>query len=203
MLYNPFEDFTALLSEATTKINELYMRLPRDGNSAVHRERVYCYELYHQLRVAWKVSPLASCPLVLNGEVDKSGQSQFEREGLRRIKPDFLIHGPGNMDLNHTAIEVKSASYQKIGLLKDLATLHYLSTMEKGYKRQILLVFGHVNLCRLLPEIEAFRNNSGFNSPLELWCHSQAGRAATLKSSWNLSMPEKTSENLSHEAYSI
>jgi len=185
MQCRPFQDFTQILQAATSQIDELYIRLPRDSLSAVHRERVYCYEFYHQLRVAWNASPLASSPFVLNGEVDKSGQSQFEREGLRRIKPDFLLHGPGNMDLNHTVIEVKSASYQKLGLLKDLITLHRLSTMRQGYKRQILLVFGPCDQTRLVHEIVTFRTNSGFDSPLELWCHPGARSTAFLKSHWN------------------
>jgi hypothetical protein len=181
---DPIRNFTNLILEATRNIDELYMRLPRDGHSTVHRERVYCYELYHQLRTAWNTNPLSSTTLVLNGEVDKLGQSQFEIAGLRGIKPDLLLHGPGSMDENHTVVEVKSASYQRFGLLKDLSTLHKLNKMTQGYKRQILLVFGSTNQPKLIQDIDQMRAKHGFDSPLELWCHAQARACANCVKSW-------------------
>lgn len=63
------EQLTDILEQSTTHIDGLYMRLPVDGGEGQYRERVYCYELYHQMRSRWP-SP---CDYSLNGEVDKRG----------------------------------------------------------------------------------------------------------------------------------
>jgi|GEM_PF-739290 len=184
MHVDPIQTFTSLLQTATKEIKELYLKLPVDGKPSVHRERVYCYELYHQMRLAWTTNALASTDYLLNGEVDKSGHPSFQEEGLRRLKPDFLLHGPGHMSRNHTVIEVKSANYQKFGLHKDLTTLHRLSSMEQGYKRQMLLVFGETDFTKLIQIIEDFRNRNGFATPLELWSHRSPGTSAQREACW-------------------
>jgi hypothetical protein len=48
------EQFLELLTRATARLDDPYFALPIDGQ--VHpefRERVYAYELYHQLRTIW------------------------------------------------------------------------------------------------------------------------------------------------------
>lgn len=64
------DGFDALLGTSTHAVPETYFQLPvagREGPS--YRERVYCYELYHQLRCRWPVDTGYS----LAGEVDKKG----------------------------------------------------------------------------------------------------------------------------------
>jgi hypothetical protein len=63
------EQLTEILRQATAAISNDYFLLPIRGADPVYRERVYCYELYHQMRLRW---PQGS-PCRLNGEVDKSG----------------------------------------------------------------------------------------------------------------------------------
>ena len=47
------KQLTRILEEATASIASAYFRLPIDGGGPVYRERVYCYELYHQMRLRW------------------------------------------------------------------------------------------------------------------------------------------------------
>lgn len=90
-------NFEPLLQEATSKIGYNYFQLPIDGQEdPIYRERVYCYELYHQLRSIWP----KDCEYELSGEVDKSGHPLIRGNNLDRIKPDFLVHVPGDMQGN-------------------------------------------------------------------------------------------------------
>jgi hypothetical protein len=47
------EQFTQILQDATAAIGDEYFLLPIEGADPVNRERVYCYELYHQMRLLW------------------------------------------------------------------------------------------------------------------------------------------------------
>lgn len=99
--------FRSLLSEATEAIGRDYFLLPvanADGGDPIvqYRERVYAYELYHQLRVRWPRDWAYS----LAGEVDKRGHPLI-RNILNNAKPDLLVHIPGRMDANLAAIEIK------------------------------------------------------------------------------------------------
>lgn len=63
------EQLTQILQDATAAIGQEYFLLPVHGADPVYRERVYCYEIYHQMRLRWP----PACIYRLNGEVDKSG----------------------------------------------------------------------------------------------------------------------------------
>jgi len=149
-----------LNAEATANIEDLYFRLPIDGGEAVFRERVYCYELYHQLRLRW----LPQCSFVLNGEVDKRAHPILRQRGVEFAVPDFLVHTPGDMHGNHAIIEVKSAEASSSGIGKDLATLTRFRNVV-GYDRAIYLFYGGIRMERVkriaglvpsLPRIEVW-----------------------------------------------
>ena len=98
-----FEYFIECLIEATGKIESHYFQLPVAGDERpIFRERVYCYELYHQLRCTL----VDDFPYVLDGEVDKAGHPILRTE-LGAKKPDFIVHMPGQMDQNLVVIEVR------------------------------------------------------------------------------------------------
>ncbi len=70
------QDFTCFLryfNAATTAIGNDYMLLPIAGAPLpIYRERVYCYELYHQLRVEMdRNQERVDFPYSLGGEIDK------------------------------------------------------------------------------------------------------------------------------------
>ncbi len=133
-----FDYFLKCLMEAGMKLEQHYFQLPVAGKEEpIFRERVYCYELYHQLR-----SILGDdFPYKLDGEVDKSGHPLI-RQALRSSKPDFIVHIPGVMDKNLVVIEVKPITVKdNIGELEhDLEKLQCFVNDAKYY-RAILLVY--------------------------------------------------------------
>ena len=55
--------FDEAIKEATSKISEDYFKLRVEGGCLKWRERVYCYELYHQLKLSeFLNSNKRSCP---------------------------------------------------------------------------------------------------------------------------------------------
>ncbi|MGA7806063.1 hypothetical protein [Bradyrhizobium sp.] len=112
-------ELTEVLAVATAHIQPEYFYLPVHGGAPVYRERVYCYELYHQMRLRWP----DGCPFKLNGEVDKAGHPILSQLGANYAKPDLLVHGPGDMGMNHAIVEVKSVEARFQGIRKDLKTL--------------------------------------------------------------------------------
>jgi hypothetical protein len=79
------DNFDQIFVEATAELPSEYFYLRMHNAPAMYKERVYCYELYHQLRRRW---PEAT-PLRLNGEVDKARHPDFSQ---RRMIADFLVH---------------------------------------------------------------------------------------------------------------
>src|SRR5256885_2330881 len=128
------EQFTQIFRDATAAIPPEYFLLPIHGGDPVYRERVYCYELYHQMRRLWP----ADSPYRLNGEVDKRAHPYFQDGG--QPKPDLLVHQPGKGE-NHAVIEVKSSRTVARDIDKDLGTLT-LFMRRLGYQRAIYLVYG-------------------------------------------------------------
>ena len=106
------------LRDATGAIEDIYMLLPMAMQEARALERVYTYELYHQLRSRW-VDPYYSW----GGEISKRGHIHFQHPTLRKI-PDLLLHHPGDHAGNLLVIEIKMATtFTRPGLCKDLQTL--------------------------------------------------------------------------------
>ncbi len=133
-----FRHFATCFRKATQNISQVYMHLPIAGSPLpVYRERVYCYELYHQLRLSWDDYGGYS----LGGEVDKTHHPIMRDPGLERAKPDLLVHKPGDMDGNLVVIEVKPVVAKKTGIEKDLRTL--AAFLHHGrYHKAIYLVYG-------------------------------------------------------------
>ncbi|WP_143271608.1 hypothetical protein [Bradyrhizobium mercantei] len=98
------DGLSSLLASATADIGGEYFQLPVHGGGPIYRERVYCYELYHQMRRRWPEDG----PFRLSGEVDKAAHPVLSGLGASYAKPDLLVHGPGDMRRNHAIIEVKS-----------------------------------------------------------------------------------------------
>jgi len=94
-----FQYFMNCLMGVIKNIDAHYFQLPIAGNEEpIYRERVYCYELYHQLRCMLG----NGFPYKLNGEVDKNGHPIIRNAK----KPDFIIHKPGDMEYNLVVIEI-------------------------------------------------------------------------------------------------
>jgi hypothetical protein len=137
-----------LLAVATQHVGAEYYSIPRDGMDGHYRERAYCYELYHQMRLGWPC--LGQQGLLINGELDKSHHVLFKEASIRDAKPDFLVHSPGNREGNHTIIEVKKSDSGEAKWCNDIETIAAFMkkrTPEKylpDYRHGIFLIFGNL-----------------------------------------------------------
>ncbi len=100
---------------------------------SLYRERVYCYELYHQLRHLLG----DRSHYILMGEVDKR---KFPAFSDFSVIPDFIVHVPGIIEDNLVVIEVKTVDNldRVAGDLNKL--VEFKQTMQ--YYQAIILIFG-------------------------------------------------------------
>jgi len=134
-----FHKFLKCLMKAMQNINSHYFQLHFACNAELkYRERVYCYELYHQLRLLLG----DDFPYKLDGELDKKSHICYPNGE----KPDFVVHIPGKMEQNLVVIEVKPVTVKdhikELG--KDFDKLKMFIS-EPKYYRAIMLIYGNVN----------------------------------------------------------
>ena len=135
-----FQQFLKCLMKAIQNIDAHYFQLPVAKNDElIYRERVYCYELNHQLRLLLD----DDFPYKLDGELDKRGHAIIS--GGK--KPDFVIHVPGEMGQNLVVIEVKTVNVKDRirELREDIDKLKMFITSKASYYRAIMLIYGSVN----------------------------------------------------------
>ncbi|HVV55171.1 MAG TPA: hypothetical protein VHC47_07600 [Mucilaginibacter sp.] len=122
-----------------------YMRRNVVGNDIVRTgERIFCYELYHQLRLLMGPMRDQFPHLYLQGELRKHQVPELleamnigELDG--NYMPDFLLHTPGSTDDHPYVIEVKTDRFltypQVTGDLKKVVQF----MCEYNYQRGIFL----------------------------------------------------------------
>lgn len=129
------EDLIAIILRAVTNIDQGYFRLQTTYEpSGIVRERVFCYELYHQIRLLQEHNN----PITLNGEIDKRGHIDFAIED--RVNPDFVFHIPGTHEGNTVVCEVKGALTE--GIVKDFRTLTTFIS-KYNYRCGIFILYNH------------------------------------------------------------
>lgn len=165
-------ELSELLRSATSAVDATYFHLSVDGGDPIFRERVYCYELYHQMRTRWPTH----LRYVLNGELDKRAHPILRNLGVDHVTPDFLVHTPGEMEGNCAIIEVKHSTVLG-GVRKDLETLD-LFMRRVGYKRAIYLLYGREATPEGLARIEAVATEFPVLAPVEVWLHSEVNKPA-------------------------
>ena len=148
-------------SEALTRVGESYFSLETMySQEGIIRERVFCYELYHQLRLIQATQPILQS-LCLHGEIDKSGHPIFRNF---EKNPDFVFHRPGSMESNVCVVEVKGKLVTG-DVNKDLTTLlTFVGRYE--YQFGLFVCFGHEveelrPICIQWPESQEFRHLAG------------------------------------------
>lgn len=162
------------LQKATQNLPKAYFHLPIDGSEdPIYRERVYCYELYHQLRILWP----KNSKFLLGGEVDKAGHPLIRGNDLDNTKPDFLVHTPGKMTGNFAVLEVKPIKSKQEAISKDIETLTNFLT-HAGYKKGFYLFYGNSKSGKGLEIAKSMFPTRNQNSKLELWHHPNAGNPA-------------------------
>ena len=165
------ERFLELLNQATARIPEDYFWLPvAYTDEQFYRERIYCYELYHQIRMLLaEDEDLRSYSLA--GEVDKK-----RHPIIRPYVPDFVLHRPGAME-NLVVMEIKPIHVSVAELRKDIKKLNYFVSPEIGYHCGIQLVYGSNDTA-----IDRFREKIAEtnNDHLRLVWHQHPGKGAVM-----------------------
>lgn len=162
--------FIDRFKESIKKIDKNYFKLPyADMDSEekeVYLERVYCYELYHQLRLS-----LSGCfDYIVNGEVNKSHHDIIESDKM----PDFIVHKTNQMKDNLVIIEVKRlhdinlSENSSSGFIKDMETLN-LFVNEYNYKKGIQLIFGKNESLKMKKVVDKFEYKTPDNDIDLIW----------------------------------
>lgn len=158
---------------ATAGVGPSYFHLNIDGGDPIYRERVYCYELYHQMRLFWP----DHTEFYLNGEIDKAAHPILRNLGANYTKPDLLVHKPGYMEGNYAIIEVKSPKANVHGIQKDLKTLSLFKS-KVYYKRAIYLIYGY-EAADVVKKVVRIAEECQELEEIELWLHQNPGESAT------------------------
>jgi len=98
-------DLLQFIEKALNNVGEMYysiMTATHNGQKQIFRERVFCYELYHQMRCLQITNP-SFFSINIDPEIDKRGHEIIDEN----INPDFIIHERGTMKKNCAVIEVK------------------------------------------------------------------------------------------------
>ncbi len=140
-----------VLKGALSRIEGDYFSVPTAScESKSVRERVFCYELYHQLRSAQEDGSLRISPGVqIHGEIDKRGRKDYQREN-----PDFIFHAPGTNESNILVVEVKGTLDDKDGIEGDFdKLLEFVDNHQ--YQAGAFVLFNHSieNLCQSTREM--------------------------------------------------
>ena len=177
-----FRKFQESLQRATERMEQYYFKIAM-AKSMGHffRERVYCYELYHLLKLG-----LQCFPYTLQGEMDKIGNSIFHRE-IGAVKPDFILHRQGTMENNLAVMEVKPLkNARRPQLKKDINTL--TGFLDLGYYRAIHLIYGSLSrndggiskIIRIYREFMTPTRLNAYRGKLLLYWHRTSGEPAII-----------------------
>jgi hypothetical protein len=139
------DDILKNITKAASLVDHKFFQLKTTYEpSGIVRERVFCYELYHQLR---KIIG-DDYPLTLNGEIDKRGHIDFAKKD--RKNPDFVFHIPGRHEGNTLILEVKGVVSKDLN--KDFKTI--ITFLAKyRYQAGVLLLYNHT-LSELVTELK-------------------------------------------------
>lgn len=120
--------------EALSYVRFNYLSSPAINNTTNEGERVFCYEIYHQLR------SLIPENLDLTAEQVKSPSVLIGLAGV--IQPDLIIHRHGDMENQKLAIEVKSNrnTISRASVFNDLQKIHGYVTGVLQYENAVFLI---------------------------------------------------------------
>jgi hypothetical protein len=141
-----YERLLEIISFSINAIRGKYYNFQVAGNDGpIKRERVYCAELYHQMRI--RFDPI---PYDLNVEPDKTNHAIIEKF-CGAVDPDFIVHRSGHMgpEDNLAIIEVKTSDGDlTAGIEKDLETINCMTSIPNGYYGGVMIVFGELTELR-------------------------------------------------------
>ncbi|MBI5536868.1 MAG: hypothetical protein HY898_29370 [Deltaproteobacteria bacterium] len=168
--------FLTHLSKATEAVGEDYFKLPTTCSAPVYKERVYCYELYHQLRK--RIGD--DFGFVLGGEVDKRSHDDLRELKLDLTAPDLLVHRPGDWSGNLVIVEIKSCdrTINTDAVRRDLSKL-YRFVKHAKYVLGVYLLYGQEadGIRRVRRTAHNWCKKEGITFPIkdvDLYWHSRA-----------------------------
>ncbi|MCO5948570.1 hypothetical protein NAF19_16845 [Mucilaginibacter sp. RT5R15] len=134
-----------ILQEVQGEAHRQHIEHNRIGDDLVKNgERIFCYELYHQLRTLLEQYPQAFEGVYLQGELRKyQVLPMLQMMGLEALSgnfiPDFLLHSPGDSSEHPYVIEVKTDRFLSYGqLAADISKL--VEFIDRyGYQRGMFL----------------------------------------------------------------
>lgn len=145
-----------VIASSIEAIEEKYFNFQVAGNDeTIKRERVYCAELYHQMRIRFVLIDYD-----LNIEPDKKNHPLIEQY-CGSVDPDLVVHRGGNMEPedNLAVIEVKTSSGDlTAGIEKDLETINCMTSIKNGYYGGVIIVFGPLTARKRRNLIQRIRN---------------------------------------------
>lgn len=133
-----FHYFLERFGGSVSGVDLKYMSIESAGwHNPKYAERVYCYELYHQMRSVFG----DRYKYTINGELPKGTHEIIQANR----SPDFLIHRPKSMESNLAIIEVKPFSVVKVYsyLHGDLCKLNFFTGKQALYRYGIMHVYGN------------------------------------------------------------
>jgi hypothetical protein len=121
------EEALGKFSSALLSVAAEYFSVPLPDGTEGYQERVFAYELYHQLRNHF------SANWYVNGEFRK-GLSMVPRIGSdRQVIPDIVIHQSNTIDRNLLVVEIKTnRNTSPQNLLDDLRKLEMYTHPREG-----------------------------------------------------------------------
>ncbi len=179
------ETFDEAFRRATKAVGYDYFALSvANSRDRTYLERVYCYELYHQLRNQW----VNNGSIRIHAEVDKSGHKKIKGQD----KPDFILHIPGQHEelspTNFIVMEVKRARRYETGTNVETDKTAIKTDIDKlskfrhenFYKRAIYLFFETVDSNTLIEQVRCALDGVDLEEEIELWLHSDVNERARL-----------------------
>ncbi|MFC0523894.1 hypothetical protein ACFFGV_10025 [Pontibacillus salicampi] len=150
--------YTQFLSKAINNIHQDFFNVITscgDKTEVIVRERVFCYEFYHQMRLIQKNYELDR--YILSGEIDKRGHNEIE---LQR-NPDFVLHNYGTNENNLIIIEVK-IRFDRDEIKNDFETL--TTYVDKYSYRKGCFVLVNYTMQYFIEQYLLRLNNEGINN---------------------------------------
>lgn len=139
------QKYINLIKNSLESIEPNYYRLVTADNNHVVRERVFCYELYHQMRLK-QINFEQDLVLQIHGEVDKRGHEDFKEKDQKN--PDFIFHQTGVHQNNMLVIEVKGKLRTRKEITNDIDKL--ITFIDKYYyKAGVFILYNH-SICELV-----------------------------------------------------
>ena len=131
------EECIKTLEEAILAVAPEYFRVELPSGKHQHGERVFAYELYHQMRGRFPTKHGN-----IHGEYRKALAHVPHVKDNRTFVPDLVLHQSGSTDENLLAIEIKASRRPSVKeVIHDLEKLEfYTSPNGLNYKIGVMLI---------------------------------------------------------------